>query len=373
MKKLGLIVNPIAGMGGKVGLKGTDGPEVLDMALSRGAEPHSPARAIQALAEIRPSENDICLVTFPGLMGEQEALAADFAPQVLLNDKIGDKTSRMDTLVAAKKLLEEQVDLVLFAGGDGTARDIYEAMQDEALVLGIPAGVKIHSSVFASSPEKAGKLADLFLKGRTVREKLAEVMDIDEVAFRKGTVKTRLFGYLKIPYEKKHIQNLKAGSPASEAESQTDIALEFIKNIEKETLYLIGPGSTTRTVMRCMNLSGTLLGIDAIFNGECIGHDLKEEDILKLLEQYSNVKIVITPIGGQGFLFGRGNQQFSSSVISRIGKENIIVICTSHKLHALKGEPLLVDTGDKSLNQRLSGFIRIITGYKEKVIYKVMP
>ena len=371
MKKLGLIVNPIAGMGGRVGLKGTDGPDTLKIALGRGAVPLSPSRAIQALETLRGLQEDMTLFTFPGQMGEAEAVAAGIKPHVLLRDVITGVPTREHTLMAARELLQKRVDLLLFGGGDGTARDVAEVVNTDILALGIPSGVKIHSSVFATSPRKAGELAKLVLSGKKTIEKYAEVMDIDEEAFRKGQVQARLYSYLKIPFHRRHVQSLKSGSPASEGNAQVEIAREVISQMEKDRLYLLGPGTTTGKLKELLRMEYSLLGIDAFNDGRSRGKDLRETDILQLFRSYPKRSILITPIGGQGFLLGRGNQQISPEVIRETGKENIIVVCTPQKLHSLKGSPFLVDTGDPLLDRELGGYVRVLTGIAERTIYPV--
>ena len=374
MKKLGLIINPIAGMGGKVGLKGTDGLSILSRALEMGAAPHSPGRAAAALKQLLSIKEQIQIITFPGDMGETVAKQWGFSTQTLLKGIVSEKnTTRDDTLRAAKELLDQKVDLLLFAGGDGTARDIYESVKTNLTVLGIPSGVKIHSAVFGCSPQQAGELALLYLNGSETREKSAEVMDIDEDLFRKGIVTAKLYGYLKIPFEKRRVQRLKAGSSISEEALHQAIAAHVVTNeMNSDTFYVIGPGTTTRSVMTALQLDYSLLGVDCIVNKRLVEKDLSEEALLKLCAQYEKRKLIITPIGGQGFLLGRGNQQISSKVLRFFSRNDILVLCTPAKLHALEGSPLLIDTGDSSIDQKFSGYMRLITGYNEYVMYNVV-
>ena len=369
MKKLGLIVNPIAGMGGRVGLKGTDGLDILQKAVKLGAKPQSQNRTIEALKKLMPLKNNLKLITYPDKMGEEAAAHCGFSPDIIGTIR-GPTTTASDTRKAAKEMLDLKVDLLLFAGGDGTARDIYNAVGDSMTVLGIPAGVKIHSAVYACNPERAGELALLFLEGKAKNILEAEVMDIDEEDYRKGRLRAKLYGYLKIPYERRYLQRVKAGSPVSEQYSQEAIAHDITENMSDEFHYIVGPGTTTRTIMEKLNLKDTLLGIDLIHKKKLVGKDLNEADLLREIKG-KKTKLIITPIGGQGYLFGRGNQQISPEVIKRVGKDNIIIVATKHKINSLYGRPLLVDTGDEVTDQLLNDYFRVITGYREAIIYKV--
>ncbi len=369
-KKLGLIVNPIAGLGGRVGLKGSDGPTIPKKARELGAKPESPRRAVDALRNIPHIKDNIELITCPYEMGEEESKECGFSPTVIGSIKRGRTTSH-DTENAAKEMLKLKVNLLLFAGGDGTARDIYNIIGDKIPVLGIPAGVKIHSAVYATSPKNAGELAVRYLEGESgIRLHEAEVMDIDEQAFRENRLISRLYGYLKIPYERGLIQDAKAGSILGEEASMNAIACDVINNMRDEYLYIIGPGTTTRAIMRKLGLKNTLLGIDAVYKRHLLGSDLNEAQLLKLVGD-KNTKIIVTVIGGQGFIFGRGNQQISAEVIKKVGKENIIIVATKNKILSLKGNPLLVDTSDDEVNKMLTGYIKVITGLNERVMVRV--
>jgi len=279
------------------------------------------------------------------------------------------KTTAEDTKNAAREMQRIGVNLLLFAGGDGTARDIHDAIGEEVPVLGIPTGVKMHSAVFAVNPRSAGDLAVLYLRGKCgVRE--AEVMDVDEEALRDGIVSAKLYGYLRIPFQKRLVQGLKTPSGGGEKEAMAAIACEIVDGMKGDYLYIIGPGTTTRAIMTKLGLNKTLIGVDVVLKGRLVGADVNENQLLKLLEQ-RDAKIIITPIGGQGYIFGRGNQQISPDVIRKVGRNNIIVAATPEKINSLRGRPFLVDTGDRAVDKMLSGYIRVITGYNEHVIYKV--
>ncbi|MDR3353923.1 MAG: ATP-NAD kinase family protein [Synergistaceae bacterium] len=376
---MGLIVNPIAGMGGRIGLKGSDGI-LLAQALDMGAVFLSGSRAAECLRCAVPERDRFDLFAGGGVMGEDSARSAGLEPIVVGHDiKDGAPTSAEDTAKLAVRMLSDGIDLILFAGGDGTARDICGAVGERALVLGIPAGVKIHSAVFAKSPREAGRLLSEFVSGSRARrsERLCEVMDIDEDAYRNGSLSARLFGYMRVPYEKGRIQGLKSGTPASDSEAQASAAAEAALIIESEmdTLFFIGAGTTTRALKAALcelGESGTLLGVDAWLGGRLMGTDLAERDIIGLMDKHPHkrTRIVITPIGGQGFIFGRGSQQFSPDVIRRAGKENIMLLSSPAKLQSLAGEPLLIDTGDAELDEYLGGYYKIISGLGQYTIYR---
>ncbi len=369
IKKLGLIINPIAGMGGRVGLKGTDGYEIYQRAKDLGAVPESPSRGITALEQLLPLKDEVEIITCPGDMGEHEAKALGFNTTLVTSvDK--KMTDSKDTIEAAKIMFQQKVDLLMFAGGDGTARDIFSSVGEDLIVIGIPAGVKIHSAVYATSPRSAGELALKYLQDKISSIKEVEVMDIDEDAFREGTVTTRLYGYLKIPFEKRYLQGRKTGTPIGEEASKEAIALRVIDDMQQDLLYIIGPGSTTRPIMEKLGLDNTLLGVDVILNKKLIALDVTEKQLLEYLENKKS-KLIITPIGGQGYLLGRGNQQISPRVIRQIGKENIIVVSTKQKINSLNGNPFLTDTGDIEIDDYLNGYTKVMVDYKESIIYKI--
>lgn len=370
MKKLGLIVNPIAGMGGRVGLKGSDGEEILRKARELGAEPRSPGRAVQALQAIKRGSPDFELYTYPGEMGEDEARMAGLEPNVVGEIKAGETTAE-DTKKAAKDLADLGVDLLLFAGGDGTARDVYEAIDSRVPVLGIPTGVKIHSAVYAVTPVAAGRLAARYLSGEASETRDAEVMDIDEEAFRENRLSAQLYGYMKVLYAQEYLQGGKEGGVRQEPLDLEAIAADVRDEMEQGALYIVGPGSSTVPVVEQFGAEKTLLGVDLLMDGELVASDVNEGQILAYLDG-REAKIVVTVIGGQGFIFGRGNQQISPEVIKKVGRENIIVLATPQKLATLRGRMLRVDTGDPSLDEELRGYYKVVTGYRRRTLVKAV-
>ena len=367
MKTIGLIVNPWAGIGGRVGLKGSDGLDVRRRALEMGAQPLSPRRTVEALRVLKGLE--FRLVTYPGPMGEEEALEAGLKPHVI--GEIGEETTGEDTRRAAKDMEALGVDLLLFAGGDGTARDVYSAIGDRVPVLGIPTGVKIHSAVFAVNPRRAGELVRRFLEGGPVEFRLEEVMDIDEEAFRRNILQARLYGYMKTLYAEDVIQGSKEAGVADDESSKIGAANELVEEMDPEALYILGPGTTVKPIADRLGLPKTLLGVDLVRGGKLVAQDANEATILQALEEAPKAKLVVGVVGGQGFVFGRGNQQISPEVIRRVGRENIVIIATPRKLARLGGRPLRVDTGDPELDQELRGYYKVHTGYGRRTLYKV--
>jgi len=353
-----------------VGLKGSDGQEILKKALELGAIPQSPRRAVDALRRLALIINTVELITYPYKMGEEEAKECGYTPTVI-GSLQKDATSSTDTRNAAKEMLGLGVDLILFAGGDGTARDVCEAIDSKLPVLGIPTGVKIHSAAFAVNPERAGDLTAKYLEnGLPLQD--SEVMDVDEEAFRAGMVSARLYGYLRVPYERGATQNAKSGSASTEDEEyqRKVIAACIAKEMEDNCLYIIGPGSTTQAIGEELGFEKTLLGVDVVYQGRLVARDVNESQLLKLVEGVK-AKIVITPIGGQGYIFGRGNQQISPAVIRRVGKRNIRIVSTKSKINSLMTKPLLVDTGDEEVDRMLTGYMRVMVGYREEIMKKV--
>lgn len=378
--RVGLIINPVAGIGGRVALKGSDGDDIQQIAIQRGAIALSSQRAEQTLELIRQYKDKLQIYTASGEMGENLSKRLGFSTTVV-NQVSPDHTVASDTEDTVIACLQQGIDLLVFAGGDGTARNIYHALQNVESssvdlltippVIGVPAGCKIHSSVYAVTPAHAGELLALLIKGRALALTEASVMDIDEEAFRHDRVKARLHGYLQVPAENQFMQSMKEGGIAHEEIALQDIAAFMVETMQEDCLYLIGSGTTPKAILDEMQLPATLLGIDAVINHQLLASDLNEQQILKLLDEYKNVRLIITVIGGQGHVFGRGNQQISPQVIKRLTMKNIDIISTAEKIHSLDGQPMRVDTGDETLNKSLYGMVPVITGYDEKTLYRI--
>ena len=357
-------------MGGRVGLKGTDGPDAVERARGLGAVPISGERAGIALGTLTEKlAGLVTIVTGPDDQGEAVARGVGFDPVVVGRDCPTSGTSS-DTVALARLIRDEGVDLLLFAGGDGTARNVHEAVGLEVPILGIPAGVKMHSSVFATNPRTAGELGTRFLMNPAGTCRESEVMDIDEDAFRAGRVSARLFGYLRVPYERSLVQGLKAGSKGTEQAVLHGIAAAISKRMADDSLWILGPGTTTRHIATALGLPKTLLGIDLYRDLAPVSQDANEQEILQQLDGFP-ARLVVTPIGGQGYLFGRGNQQLSPAVIRRVGIKNIIVVATPGKLAGLSGAPLLVDTGDAMLDAELRGYMRVVVNQYQESMQRV--
>ena len=353
-----MIVNPVAGVGGRLALKGSDDRGLVDAALARGAESPAPARARLAL-EALPEGSEV--------LAAGGAMGADLIGTAVTATP--DRTTAADTRTAAAALVDAGVDLLLFAGGDGTAVDILHAVGDRVPVVGIPAGVKMHSAVFGVTPRRAGELAAAFVDGRVRGDAPAEVMDVDEEDLRAGTISPRLHGFLRVPIAPGLVQGGKARSAPAEAAAQASAAAHVTEFVLGEGPALIGPGTTTRAVMTALGLPKSVLGVDVVRDGRLVAADADEEALLGLAGP--DAVLVLTPVGGQGFLLGRGNQQLSARVVRAIGPDRLRIVATEAKLAALGGRPLLVDTGDAELDAALSGYRRVITGYRHETVYRV--
>lgn len=354
MRTIGLIVNPVAGMGGSVGLKGTDG-EMHAKALAMGAEPVSPARTREFLSHIT-CRDKIQLLVAPGPMGAAHAEAIGLNFEII--GTIPVNPGPEDTKSIARDMLNAGAELIVFAGGDGTARDIADAIDLQVPVIAIPSGVKIYSSVFAYSPRAAAELLDAYVDDADVAEE--EVLDIDEDAFRAGRVDSRHYGFLLVPEVGRLLQAGKqsSGMTGSTADAKQEIAAAVVEGMRPQTLYLLGSGTTVRAIADELDIEKTLLGVDAVVDGQLIGRDLNERSILELLDRYPQAVIIVTPLGGNGFIFGRGNKQFTPQVLRRVGRDNIVVVANKDKL--LKFSSLHIDTGDPKLDDSMAGYIDVI-------------
>ncbi|MBX0303474.1 ATP-NAD kinase family protein [Haloarcula salinisoli] len=356
MRRIAVVVNPIAGMGGRVGLKGTDGK--VSEARERGAKQRAPERAREALDSLAEVGRDIEVVTYGDPMGATIARDAGFDPAVVGEPADTDQTTSADTRVAVRAFVERDVDCILFVGGDGTAVDVAETLEEldaDTPMLGVPAGVKVYSSVFGVSPRAAGRIVATFEETEP-----AEVNDIDEDAFRGGEVVTELRAVATVPVAEQRQSAKQLGGGTVET-----LAEGVAESVEDGVTYLLGPGSTVGAIKERLGFEGTTLGVDVWRDGEVVALDAAESDILAALGD-RNV-IVVSPIGGQGFVFGRGNQQLSPAVIERCGIE---VVASRRKLDQLGA--LHVDTGDPDLDAELAGWLKVRVGRYERRLVEVL-
>ena len=365
--RIGFVVNPIAGMGGRVGLKGTDGK--VAEARRRGAEPRAPDRARRALeafsdrfgpagAGEADAGTGLDVLTWDGSMGADAARAAGFEPTVLGAADGGD-TGAADTERAVAAFVEADVDLVVFVGGDGTAGDVAAAVEGTGTpILGVPAGVKVYSSVFAVSPEDAAEILRTF--ERTERR---EVMDINEDDYREGEVNPELRAIARVPVAEAVQSSKQLGGGNVEA-----LAAGVADDIRgSHKTVVLGPGSTIGAIKAELGFSGSPIGVDVWRDGEVIVLDATESDLLDVLDPDGDNTIVVSPIGGQGFVFGRGNPQLSPAVIRRCDVE---VVASASKLDTI-GE-LRVDTDDPDLDSELRGWTKVRIGRVERRMLQIV-
>ncbi len=366
--KIGFVVNPIAGMGGKVALKGTDGIKILKKAIERGAKPIAPIRAKQFLVSLTKNFKNFKIYTAGKDMGEDICRDLKISFETIY---IPNSPTTSDDTKKFVHLANNLVDIIVFVGGDGTARDVMSEVKGNTPVLGIPSGVKVTSECFAINPEAASKIIIEFSKSKKTFE--AEVIDVDEDAYRNGILKIKLYGYVKVPYIPQYIQSSKSPSLNSEneKENQKAIARYIIENMKKDTIYFLGAGTTVSAITQLLSLNKTILGVDALKNKKIIKMDLSESEIYEMINEDS--KIIISPIGKQGFIFGRGNHQFSARIVRKIGFKNIIIIATKRKVESI-GNKLRIDFyDDESLNNELNGkYIRVLTDYNESRMMKIV-
>ena len=366
--KLGVLVNPFAGIGGALALKGSDGAEIREKALAMGAEQKANEKMAKALSILEALSGQFTVMTASGDMGETVCESLGIPYEVIYTPN-AEQTEGEDSERAAKAMVEANVDLLLFAGGDGTARNICSVVGTQVPVLGVPAGCKIHSGVYCLSPSAAGQVVSQMIAGELVSEMDAEVRDIDENAFREGKVIAKHYGEMRVPAELTYVQAVKMGGKEDEALVLDDIAgyVSEIMDDEPDTYFVMGSGSTVGAVMEFLDLDNTLLGVDVVKQGEVVASDVTASELITLTQDKST-KVILTVIGGQGHILGRGNQQLSPAFIRRIGKQNMLVVATKQKLQALNGKPLRLDSSDAALDSELAGAFTVITGYKDKVL-----
>jgi predicted polyphosphate/ATP-dependent NAD kinase len=353
-------------MGGRVGLKGTN--HVLAQAVALGARPVSPARAVEFLEKLKQFgfTRKIDFLTCPGVMGQNEVRTAGLEAEVLPMS-IALQTSAEDTESAVQLMARSGAALIVFVGGDGTAKDILDALKEESktFVLGVPSGVKMYSGVFAPSVLDAAEIVQAFVNGDAQITDF-EIIDADEDAIRADRFSAKLYGLLKGPFVPMRLIGSKNVTPETldERENQRAVARFIIEEIKPEGTYILGPGTTVKCAADFLGVEKTLLGVD-IYHNKKIIKDVNEERILKEVKDWKNAWLVLSPIGRQGMLLGRGNQQISPEIVSRIGREHIIVGATRSKIQGIDGGVLRVDTGDPQVDQMLRGYIRVAIDYRE--------
>jgi predicted polyphosphate/ATP-dependent NAD kinase len=344
-------------LGGAVGFKGTD--NLAEKAQEMGARPKAPLRAKECLKRLAPHISGTVFLTASGEMGETELESCGLLYRVLYSFR-GQSTAK-DTKAACRAFLNNGADLILFCGGDGTARDV-AAVASSTPILGIPAGVKMHSGVFAVSPEAAAELAAGYIKGELlVRE--TEIVDVDEDLYRSGELQTRLYAVARTPYLPALVQERKqVYHSRSEEQFKDQIALFATEFMRDGSAYILGAGTTTSRIAELLGVEKTLLGVDVVKDGKLLAKDASEKELLALLDREESVKIIVSPIGAQGFILGRGSQQISAAVLRRVGEKNLIIVATPHKVAEIAD--LLVDSGDPEIDRMLSGDRLVVTGYR---------
>lgn len=373
--KLGLIINPYAGIGGSVGLKGSDGDEIRAEAFARGAETRAIGRMQRCLDLLKPFTQDIHVYCFADDMGET-AVQHSNLHYTIIGQAQFNPSNAQDTFAATSALVKESVDIILFAGGDGTARNIADALQtastEQQVVLGVPSGVKMHSGVYAITPEAAGEILLCLLRKQLVSVQACDVRDIDETAFREGKVKTRIYASLFAPVLPQFLQQVKNSGAEQDELVKLDIANYLIDNLMDNVLYIVGPGSTTKVFLEQLGAEGSLLGVDVVLNREIIALDVGAQTLRELIKNhYGEIKLIITAIGGQGHIIGRGNQQLAPDILQKIDRHNIHIIATKEKILSLQGRPLLVDSNDPLLDKSFSGYQSVLVGYDEFILYPI--
>ena len=371
MVRLGLLVNPDAGLGGRLGLKGSDGQ--AEYARSKGANDRSGPRVkdtLEHFANLHREISDITWFTSEGRMG------TDWVPK---NIQIGDFitihqssniTTVSDTSELVTSLIESNIDLLVYAGGDGTTRDIISVLESlgksEIPVIGIPCGVKMHSGCFASSPKAGAEVLSAWLNGDLLVSS-TEVLDLDEEKYRNGEWVVRLYAEAKTPASPRWMQGAKMRVEATGEEEIIEGLADHIREllITDNRLIIWGSGGTLRTISNMIGFQGTVLGIDASIGSQQVGTDLNEKQLLNLLSTHTGeVTLLLSPMGGQGFLIGRGNLQLSPDVLREIDIVNILGVVTPAKLLSVRR--LRIETGDVYLDQKFAEkkYLKVLQGYR---------
>jgi predicted polyphosphate/ATP-dependent NAD kinase len=371
MVRIGLLVNPDAGLGGRLGLKGSDGQ--ANFARSMGAEDRSGPRVSDALlyfSKIYDNDKDIQWYTSKGRMGSQWIPDNISIGNFNLIHESSGSTSQSDTSTLVSLLIDSNIDLILYAGGDGTTRDIVSTLDSQNKssipVIGIPCGVKMHSGCFASSPKAGAEVLSSWLNGDLLLSS-TEVLDLDEDKYRNGEWVVRLYAEVKTPASPRWMQGAKMRVEATGEEEIIEGLADHIREllIHDDRLVIWGSGGTLRTISNMVGFEGTVLGIDATLGNEQVGTDLNEEQLIDILSSHKGeVTLLLSPMGGQGFLIGRGNLQLSPSVLRKIPIDDILGVVTPAKLISVRR--LRIETGDEILDNRFSEkkYMKVLQGYR---------
>ena len=378
--RIGLVVNPLAGIGGAVGLQGSDGEVVQRAARERDGKPRGEERLsifLQALrTRLGGDFGRLAWCTWGGVMGAQILSSNGVIAQVA--GEPAAQTSAQDTQLAVKTLGASHVDLLIFVGGDGTARDVLTAADEHTCVLGLPAGVKMHSGVFAISPSAAADVVAGLAQGSLVGRIPREVRDYvpaakDATNAEHQAVATKRYGELWVPEAAGYLQQMKVGGKEDEGLVVQEIVSFFLDHPEiySGKALVMGPGSTCLAIKQALGLNGALLGCDVLLpTGEAM-ENATSADLLNLASQHT-LHVLVSFTRHQGFLLGRGNQQLSAEVLHALSwKQDATILGSRTKLATLDQRPMLVDTGDARLDQQLSGLVSVLTGYDDFLLYRV--
>ena len=371
-KRLGVLVNPDAGLGGRLGFKGSDGRAAE--ARKAGAEERSGPRMAQTLERCKNRLPDIEILTCSGQMGE------DWISEIshVVVYQTPDSTDGKSTQDAVKSMIEAGIDGLLYAGGDGTTRDILEALQNtdyaDLPLIGVPSGVKMHSGCFAASPNAAAEVLLAWISGELL-EGRTEVMDLDEELYRQGTWSVRMFGEAMTPSSPRWMQGAKMRVQAAVEDEVLEGLADHIREVfveDENQLIIWGSGGTLQAIANYIGFEHTLLGIDATKGDELVGTDLNEEGLLDLIEKHpESCTLLVSPMGGQGFLLGRGNLQLSPEVLRAIGIDGVLGVVTPAKMLTLSR--LRIDTGDAKLDAEFQEkkYLKVLQGYRTTRLLKI--
>lgn len=374
--RIGFVINPYAGVGGPTAFKGSDANFIQSMAKSGEIKLTCPPRAKQFSKALAESSDLIQWVTVHGAMGSS-CICQSLYDVEIIDYKAPEESTAEDTKQIVGSLLKANIDILIFMGGDGTARDVCSVLNEYAVPppsLGIPAGVKMHSGVYAINPLAGAELIKNIIAGHATSLVEREVRDIDEALLQQGKVRSRHFGDMLVPEDDQFVQQVKQGGGEEDEISLLDIASEIRERMDEleSGLFIFGPGSTTHFILNEFGFEGTLLGVDVVYEGKILASDVNAGELEKIIGVYPGPKrLIITAIGGQGHILGRGNQQLSPSNLKEIGKNNLWVVLTRNKLRELNNRPLLMDSGSPQLDRSWSGLMPVISGYNEQCLYRL--